>query len=70
MPRITSLTSAPTASQRLARALTKLSLVARKALEAYLMSSADDGVVITTGALVLLEQPGHPERGRLRRRCR
>src|SRR5262245_2378914 len=31
----------------------KLSLVARKALEAYLMVSADDGVVMTTGALVL-----------------
>src|SRR5580693_8309075 len=53
MPRITSLTSAPTASHRVARPLTKLSLVARKAFEAYLMSSADDGVVITTWAPVL-----------------
>ena len=37
---MTSRTSAPTASDNRATALTKLSLVAKKALEAYLMVSA------------------------------
>src|ERR671918_71408 len=45
MPRTTSLTSAPTASQTAAMALTKLILAARKALEAYLIVSADAGSV-------------------------
>ena len=49
---ITSRNSAPMLSQRQARAFMKLSLVARKALEAYLMVSADDGLVNITGALV------------------
>src|SRR5688500_17609599 len=50
MPRITSFTSAPTASQMAATAFTKLSLVARKALHAYLMVSADAGSVTMSGA--------------------
>ncbi len=49
---MTSRTSAPTASHRPATALTKLSLVARKALEAYLMVSAVAASVISSGAWV------------------
>ena len=48
MPTMTSSTSAPTPSQIAAIALTKLSLVARKALAAYLIVSADAGSVMTT----------------------
>ena len=51
MPSTTSRTSAPTTSQTLAMALTKLTLVARKALDAYLIVSADAGSVTITGAL-------------------
>ena len=51
MPRTTSATSAPTASQTAAMALTKLILVARNALEAYLMVSADAGSVTMIGAV-------------------
>jgi hypothetical protein len=51
MPVTTSATSAPTASHTAATALMKLSLVARKALEAYLIVSADAGSVIMIGAL-------------------
>ena len=40
IPRATAWTSAPTASQRVEISLMKLILVARKALDAYLMSSA------------------------------
>src|SRR5204862_3477047 len=47
----TSRTSAPTASHTLASAFTKLTLVARKALDAYLMVSAEAGSVMTSGAL-------------------
>src|SRR3954469_9904043 len=46
MPTTTSLTSAPTPSQIAAMALMKLSLVARKALAAYLIVSADGGSVM------------------------
>ena len=49
---MTSRTSAPTASQRPATALTKLSLVARKALEAYLIVSAVAASVMSRGAWV------------------
>ena len=49
---MTSRTSAPTASHRLATALTKLSLVARKALEAYLIVSAVAASVMRSGACV------------------
>src|ERR1700674_3510795 len=47
---MTSRTSAPTASHSPATALTKLSLVARKAFEAYLMVSAVAASVIKRGA--------------------
>ena len=50
MPTMTSLTSAPTPSQMAAMALTKLSLVARNALAAYLIVSADAGSVTMTCA--------------------
>src|SRR5438067_11237364 len=50
MPSTTSRTSAPTASHTLAMALTQYTLVARKALDAYLMVSADAGSVTLTGA--------------------
>ena len=50
MPLTTSETSAPTSSHTAAIALTKLILVARKALEAYLMVSAEAGSVISVGA--------------------
>src|SRR3954467_1605407 len=50
MPRTTSRTSAPTASQTLAMALTKETLVARNAFDAYLMVSAEAGSVTITGA--------------------
>src|SRR5215471_16342039 len=51
MPSTTSLTSAPTASHTAAMALTKLILLARKALEAYLIVSADAGSVTMIGAV-------------------
>ena len=50
MPSTTSLTSAPTASHTAAMAFTKLILVARKALDAYLMVSAEAGSVTWSGA--------------------
>src|SRR5215218_7954844 len=50
MPSTTSLTSAPTASHTAAMAFTKLILAARKALDAYLMVSADAGSVTIRGA--------------------
>jgi hypothetical protein len=53
MPRTTSRTSAATASHRLARALTKETLVARKAFEAYLIISAVRRSVITTSVGML-----------------
>ena len=65
MPSRTSRTSAPTASHRLDTALTKLSLVARKALEAYLMVSAVAASVTISGAWVDGEQRAHPGRGGL-----
>ena len=51
MPRTTSLTSAPTASHTAAMALTKLIFVAKKALEAYLIVSAEAGSVTMIGAV-------------------
>src|SRR4030095_7773138 len=51
MPSTTSLTSAPTASHTAAMAFTKLILLARKALEAYLIVSADAGSVTMIGAV-------------------
>ncbi len=65
MPRITSLTSAPTASHTAAMAFTKLILVARKALEAYLMVSAEAGSVTINGRREPHVQRGHPHRGGL-----
>ena len=62
---MTSRTSAPTASHRPATALTKLSLVARKALDAYLIVSAVAASVISSGAWVPGEQIADPGRGRL-----
>ena len=50
MPSTTSLASAPTASHSAATALTNESLVARKALLAYLMVSAEAGSVTMSGA--------------------
>ena len=47
------LTSAPTSSHRLAISFTKEILVARNALEAYLMSSADSTVVFTKGVSLM-----------------
>ena len=49
MPSATTLTSAPVASQTLAISLMKLILVARKALEAYLIISAEATSVFRTG---------------------
>src|SRR5262245_66635341 len=51
-PRTTSLMSAPTRSQMLAISLAKLILVARKALAAYLIISAEARSVVTTGIAV------------------
>src|SRR5262249_60611129 len=51
-PRTTSLMSAPTRSQMLAISLAKLILVARKALAAYLIISAEAKSVVTTGIAV------------------
>ena len=53
MPRVTSRTSALTASQILATALTNDTFVAKKAFEAYLTISADAGLVTSTGACTL-----------------
>ena len=50
MPSATSLTSAPTSSQKCATALMKLTFVARNALATYLIVSADAGSVMSTGA--------------------
>src|SRR6266508_427930 len=50
MPSMTSATSAPTLSHTAATALTNDSLVARKALAAYLIVSADAGSVTINGA--------------------
>ena len=47
----TSCTSAPTASHRSAISLMKLIFMARKALAAYLASSADSRLTNITGAL-------------------
>ena len=49
MPSLTWSTSAPTDSQRVATALMKLIFIARKALEAYLISSALLAVVAIRG---------------------
>ena len=54
MPRATSCTSAPTFSQRSAISLMKVILVARKALAAYLMSSAVSMLVNTIGVSIRL----------------
>ena len=50
MPSITSSTSAPTASHIAAMALTNESFIARKALAAYLIVSAEAGSVMMIGA--------------------
>ncbi len=50
MPSATSRTSALTASHRLATSLMKETFVARKAFEAYLISSADAASVTRIGA--------------------
>ncbi len=47
MPRRTSRTSAPTASHTLAMAFTNETLAARKALDAYLIVSAEAGSVMS-----------------------
>ena len=52
MPLATSWTSAPTFSHRSAISLMKVILVARKALPAYLISSAVSSVVITIGVSI------------------
>jgi hypothetical protein len=49
MPFITCVTSAPAISHRLAMALAKEILVARKALDAYLIISADGTSVMIMG---------------------
>ena len=49
MPCRTWSTSAPTESQMVATALMKLIFIARKAFEAYLISSADFALVIRIG---------------------
>src|SRR5262249_44471368 len=51
-PRTTSLTSEPTRSQMLAISFAKLILVARNALAAYLIISAEARSVVTTGIAV------------------
>src|SRR3954471_12889297 len=50
MPSTTSFMSAPTASHTAATALTKLTFVARNALLAYLINSAEGGSVTISGA--------------------
>src|SRR3954471_12178792 len=50
MPSTTSFMSAPTASHTAATALTKLTLVARNAVLAYLINSAEGGSVTMSGA--------------------
>ena len=54
MPSATSRTSASTASQRFAIALTNEIFVARNAFDAYLIISADAGSVTRIGACRLL----------------
>ena len=54
MPRATSWTSAPTFSQRSAISLMKVILVARKALPAYLVTSAVSMLVNTIGVWMRL----------------
>jgi hypothetical protein len=49
MPRATTCTSAPTASHRVAISVMNEILVARKAFDAYLISSAVSTVVFTIG---------------------
>ena len=51
MPVATSVISAPTRSQMFATSLIKLILVAKKALAAYLIISAEFKSVITTGTV-------------------
>ncbi len=64
----TSRTSAPTASHRLDTAFTKLSLVARKALDAYLMVSAVAAsvTIAVPGSTRTAPPPGPPRPGRRR----
>ena len=57
MPRATSCTSAPTFSHRSAISLMKVILVARKALAAYLISSAVRRPVNSDRRLVEVERP-------------
>ena len=57
--------SAPTASHTAATALTKLIFVARKALAAYLIVSAEAGSVTMSGAAMPRYSDGHPHRRRL-----
>ena len=57
MPRATSCTSAPTFSHRSAISLMKVILVARKALAAYLISSAVRRPVIQDRRAVEIERP-------------
>ncbi len=52
MPLATWWTSAPSRSQSSAISLMKVILVARKALEAYLMSSDDSTLVMTNGVSI------------------
>ena len=52
MPSATSLMSAPTASHTAATALMKEIFVAKKALAAYLIVSAEAGSVTITGAVM------------------
>src|SRR5215207_1868973 len=56
IPSTTSATSAPTCSDRAAMALMNDSLVARKALAAYLISSAVAGSVTMNGAQEVLHR--------------
>ena len=53
MPRATTLTSAPVASQTFAISLMKLIFVARKAFDAYLIISAEATSVKTIGQSML-----------------
>ena len=73
MPRATSWTSAPTFSQRSAISLMKVIFVARKALAAYLVSSAVRRLGEQDRRLVEVERPvelaSSPAR-RARPRCR
>ena len=73
MPRATSCTSAPTFSQRSAISLMKVILVARKALAAYLISSAVSSAGEDDRRLDQIERPvelAHHLRARARSRRR